>query len=120
MLIFKKEVSRLKEKKLNLTHFRLPGISYVPDIQPSLSLRKVLRQQASLIYLAFWDCLASSLLPPDIVSIHLIFSNTDLLCVPVNLQVAQTGNWYLIHSWDSQCKITGSVHQHLVGNLKDL
>lgn len=34
---------------------------------------KVLWQLTSLIYLSFWDCLVSSLLPPDIVSVHLIF-----------------------------------------------
>lgn len=39
MRIFEKEVSGLKEKQHSLTHFRLPGISQVPDIQPGLSLR---------------------------------------------------------------------------------
>ena len=49
-----------------------------------------------------------------IVSIHLIFFEHRL-----TLQVATTGIWYLLYSFDSQCRSIGSLHRHHSGSLKE-
>lgn len=119
MLIFLKRGEWAEGKETQSDSLRAAGNLRSPRHTAwPLITREALRQQPSPIYLAFWGCLVSSLLPPDVVSIHLIFSKHGLTVCAHGLQVAQTGNWYLIHSLDSQCKITGSLHRHHLGSLK--